>query len=73
MKWLELAILSGRKEYLPELISYCSPKFEFETRINAFNLLKKLKYSDEVTVDFAQVACKHWNNKLSTAAKEYLK
>ncbi|MFZ4563314.1 MAG: M1 family metallopeptidase [Bacteroidales bacterium] len=73
MKWLELAIISGRKEFLPELISYCSPKYEFETRINAFNLLKKLKYSDEVTVGFAQVASKHWNNKLSTAAKEYLK
>jgi len=73
MKWLELAIIRGRKEFLPELISYCSPKYEFETRINAFNLLKKLKYSDEVTVGFAQVASKHWNNKLSNAAKEYLK
>ncbi|MEI7499352.1 MAG: M1 family metallopeptidase [Bacteroidota bacterium] len=73
MKWLEVAISNGKNQFLPELISYCSPKFEFETRINAFNLLKKLNYSDDEMRSYAQAASKHWNYKLSGAAKEYLK
>ena len=73
MMWLAVAIQKGKTEYMPELINYCGPKFEFETRMNAFILLKKLKYSDAETVKYAEVASKHWNNKLSSAAKEYLK
>jgi aminopeptidase N len=72
MKWLEIAIGSGKKEFLPELISYSGPKFEFETRMNAFLLLKKLKYADAETTSYAEAASKHWNNKLSSVAKEYL-
>ncbi len=72
MKWLEIAIGSGKKEFLPELISYSGPKFEFETRMNAFLLLKKLKYTDAETTGYAEAASKHWNNKLSSVAKEYL-
>ncbi len=73
MKWLEISIGSGKNEYLPELTGYTGPKFEFETRINAFNLLKKLKYTDPETRKNAEDASKHWNYKLSTAAREYLK
>ncbi len=73
MKWLEIAILSGKKEFLPELIAYSGPKFEFETRMNAFNLLKKISYYDDETLGYAEAASKHWNNKLSTVAKEYLR
>jgi aminopeptidase N len=73
MMWIAVALANGKTEYLPELISYSSPKFEFETRMNAFNLLKKLKYSDPETKKYAEGASKHWNYKLSGAAKEYLK
>jgi hypothetical protein len=73
MMWLAVSLSIGKTEYLPELISYCGPKFEFETRINAFTLLKNLKYSDPETVRYAEMAGNHWNNKLSGAAKEYLK
>jgi len=73
MMWLAIALTSGKTEYLPELIGYCSPKYEFETRMNAFTLLKKLKYYDSQTKQYAQTASKHWNNKLSGVAKEYLK
>ncbi len=73
MMWLAIALSNGKKECLPELISYCSPKFEFETRMNAFTLLGKLKYADSVTIGFAREAGAHWNNKLSGVAKEYLK
>ncbi|MCX6304769.1 MAG: M1 family metallopeptidase [Bacteroidetes bacterium] len=73
MMWLAVSLANGRMEHLPELIGYCSPEYEFETRMNAFSLLKKLKYSDPQTKKYAETASKHWNNKLSGAAKEYLK
>ncbi|MCX6252442.1 MAG: M1 family metallopeptidase [Bacteroidetes bacterium] len=72
MKWLEIAIGKGHKEFLQELIGYTTPEFEFETRINAFKVLKKLRYIDETVVKNANQAAKHWNGKLSAAAKEYL-
>jgi hypothetical protein len=73
MMWLGIAIRNGKSEFMPELISYCSPKYEFETRMNAFNLLKNMRYYDTGTMKDAELAGKHWNNKLSGVAKEYLK
>jgi len=72
MKWLEIAIGRGDKNYLNELISYSGPKYEFETRMNALNLLKKLRYTDSMTLENAMQASKHWNNKLSAVGREYL-
>jgi aminopeptidase N len=72
MKWLEMATRQGKTRFLPELVSYTGPKFEFETRMNAFTLLKKLNYTDEETRTYAEQASKHWNNKLSSAARDYL-
>ena len=72
MKWLEIAIASGKKEFMQELIDYSCPKYEFETRMNALNILKKLRYVDETTTANARSASKHWNNKLSTVGKDYL-
>lgn len=73
MKWLAIAVSQGEKEYLEELIGYTGPRYEFETRINAFRTLKRLNYKDPVTLANAEKASKHWNNKLSSAAREYLK
>ena len=73
MKWLAIAIASGKREYLGELTGYTGPRYEFETRINAFRTLKRLNYKDPVTLENAEHAGKHWNNKLSSAAREYLK
>jgi aminopeptidase N len=72
MKWLYFSIDSGKKEYLPELIEYTSPEYEFETRMNSLNALKKLRYVDDVTIKNATSASQHWNNKLSTVGKDYL-
>jgi aminopeptidase N len=72
MKWLEIAIAKGKTGFLPELIRYSEPSFEFETRINAFYVLKKLRYIDETTLANAQAASRHWNGKLRDAAKDYL-
>lgn len=78
MKWLEMAMLyhpdtTLRKVCLTELIGYSGPVFEFETRMNALNLLKKIRYADTTTLANARSAADHWNNKLSAVGKEYLK
>lgn len=72
MMWLAVALKNGKSEYLPELIAYCGPRYEFETRMNAFILLGKLGYKDETTQRYAEEASRHWNNKLSAAARSYL-
>jgi aminopeptidase N len=72
MKWLEIAITEGKTDFLPELISYSGPKYEFETRINAFTVLKRLRYINEITLTNAKSASQHWNGKLKDAAKDYL-
>jgi aminopeptidase N len=72
MKWLEIAITSGQKSYMEELITYAGPKYEFETRMNALGLLKRLNYKDDTTVGYANQAASHWNNKLSAVGREYL-
>jgi aminopeptidase N len=72
MKWLEIAISKGKTEFLPELITYSGPEFEFETRINALSVLKRLRYINEITLANARLASQHWNSKLRDVGKEYL-
>jgi aminopeptidase N len=72
MKWLEIAIAEGKTEFLTELIDYSGPQYEFETRINAFTVLKRLRYINDVTLANAKAASQHWNGKLKDAAKDYL-
>jgi aminopeptidase N len=73
IRWLEIAIRSGKHEYLEELISYTGQKFEFETRMNSFSVLERLGYTDPITIENARNAGRHWNNKLAAAGMEYLK
>jgi len=72
MKWLEIAIGSGKADYLPELAGYSSPVYEFETRMNSLSAMKKLRYIDDTVLENARQASKHWNNKLRDVGKEYL-
>jgi aminopeptidase N len=72
MKWLEIAIQAEQREYLAELTNYAGPNYEFETRINAFNLLKKLNYLDQKSAWFLVDGFLYWNYKVSNAAKDVL-
>lgn len=72
MKWLEIAIGTGQKEFLPELIAYTGPRYEFETRVNSLNTLRKLNFLDKAVLSGAISAALHWNGKLSGTAKEVL-
>ncbi len=72
MKWLEIAIQAEQREYLRELTDYAGPNYEFETRINAFNLLKKLNYLDKKSASYLIDGYLYWNYKVSNAAKDVL-
>ena len=72
MKWLEIVIGAGKKEYLPELAGYTGPGYEFETRMNSLNVLKKLNYVNGSIIKNAVSAYLHWNNKLSGVGKDVL-
>jgi aminopeptidase N len=72
MKWLEIAIQAEQREYLGEITNYAGPNFEFETRINAFNLLRKLNYLDKISAYNIIDGYLYWNYKVSNAAKDVL-
>jgi hypothetical protein len=73
MAWLEVALQYGQREYLRELVNYAGPGYGFETRINAFKLLRKLNYMD---YDAARNLCHgavYWNYKVRNAALDVIK
>ncbi|MBP7679156.1 MAG: M1 family metallopeptidase [Bacteroidales bacterium] len=72
MKWLEIAMQAEQREYTREITDYAGPQYEFETRINAFNLLRKLNYLDKRGAAFLVDGCLYWNYKVSNAAKDVL-
>ena len=57
-------------EFQKELVDYASPSFDFETRLNALNELKKLNYLDETAANHLIAASKYWNHKLAGPAKD---
>ena len=73
IKWLELAVLDGRKEYLKELLEYTDVAYDFETRINAVSTLKALNYLDYDYIYSLYAAANYWNFKLKNAAIEAIK
>jgi aminopeptidase N len=72
MKWLEIAIQVEQREYLRELTDYAGPGYEFETRINAFQALRRLNYLDKKAAGFLIDGYLYWNYKVSNAAIEGL-
>jgi hypothetical protein len=72
MKWIEIALQVEQREYLIELIGYAGPTYEFETRINAFNLLKKLNYLNDKVAQHLIDGYFYWNYKVSNAARNVL-
>ncbi len=72
MKWLEVAIRSGQKQYVPTLIRFAGSEFEFRTRINAFASIKALNHLDDATCKALFSAILSWNGRLATPAAETL-
>lgn len=72
MKWLEIAMQVEQREYTREITDYAGPHYEFETRINAFNLLRKINFLDKRAALDLFDGYLYWNYKVSNAAKEIL-
>jgi aminopeptidase N len=73
IKWLEISINNGNKKVLDELKSYTGESYEFETRINAINALKRLNILDELVVKNMIQGITHWNYKIKAAESDNLK
>lgn len=73
IKWLEIAINSGKTKHIKELIDYSSMSFEFETNINAFEAMVRLNLFDEAILENLMRGLFHWNFKLKNAASDALK
>jgi hypothetical protein len=73
IKWLELACgLENREQYLNELVAYACPPYEFRTRINAMEALKKLNYFDEKVLEGLLASASHFNTRLASPAEQNL-
>ncbi len=73
IKWLELAIESGKEKHLKELIDYSSRNYEFETRMNSISALKRLNICNEEIAENIMHGILFWNFKLNQASTETLK
>jgi HEAT repeat protein len=73
LKWLELAIGAGKKEFTDKLVEYSSNSYEFLTRVNAFNALKKLDIFPAKALPYALDAAVNPNTRLSGPAIGVLK
>lgn len=72
IKWLEIAISKGGFAFEPELKNYTSSSYEFETRINSMEALKRLNLLDEKVAANMMEALFHWNFKIRNAAQSGL-
>jgi aminopeptidase N len=74
IKWLRIAYAYTKDaSYLTQLVNYTSVSYEFLTRTNAMNVLRRLNYCNEVLVDNCINGVLNKNGKLSEASLEALK
>jgi aminopeptidase N len=74
VKRLEIASLhTGDKKYTDLLVTYASNSYEFRTRVNAMQALKRLGYFDKKLVDNLLDAALSANTRLSGPAGDVLK
>ncbi len=72
VKWLELATRHKDRNYRGDLVEMTSRSYEFRTRVNAMQALKRLNYCDQALVKNLFHAYLNPNNRLSNPAKEVL-
>ena len=74
IKWLRIAYAYTKDAfYLTQLVNYTSISYEFLTRTNAMNVLRRLNYCNEVLVDNCINGLLNKNGKLSEVSLEILK
>lgn len=72
IKWLEISAANHQQSCIDSLVRYTSESYEFETRINAMNALKRQGFLNEEVIGNLFEAYLHWNFKLNNAAKDIL-
>ncbi len=77
-KWLEYAVMNIYEpelnaSYSKELTRLCSPLYEFRTRVNAANALKRLGFLNEEIANNLLEACLTYNSRLSMPCASVLK
>lgn len=72
IKWCEYAFMNGMREQLAEIIDYMSKSYEFTTRQNAIEAVKRLSIMDEGILANLIDAYLNPNNRLSSAAQAAL-
>lgn len=73
IKWLEIAFTStGNEAHVKELIDYVSQSYEFRTRVNAANALKRLNYFNEELLANIINALESPNKRLANPCGEVL-
>jgi aminopeptidase N len=70
--WLEVATGLDRNRYLPQLVEYASPSYEFRARGYAFAALARLNYLDEKLLGYLVDAALNPNTRLANPAKQIL-
>jgi aminopeptidase N len=74
VKWLEVSYnLTGDKQYADKLVSYCSNSYEFRTRVNAAQAIKRLNYYDPLLIEYLVDAVQSQNGRLAGPCGETLK
>jgi hypothetical protein len=73
VKWLEISVLEGNAENLVHLVDFSSGSYDFETRINAIQALKRINHFDKEYALLLIEAANYWNFKLVDVAREALK
>ncbi len=74
IKWMELSVASANDQSsLTKLVDYTSNSYEFRTRVNAMQALKKLDYFDEKLLTNLLDAIPNANTRLGDPAGEALK
>lgn len=72
MQWLSIAASQVDESHLAELVDYTSNSFEFQTRLNAISVLKKLKYCDKTLVYNLIQGIQKANWRLASQCRAYL-
>lgn len=73
VRWLEIACSRNKAQYLPQLVDLTGRRYEFRTRLNAMEALKRLNHLDEQATANLFDAALHPNRRLAGPAKSLLK
>ncbi|HXH17715.1 MAG TPA: M1 family metallopeptidase [Chitinophagales bacterium] len=73
VRWLEMGCRLDKEKYLPQLVELTGPLYEFRTRNNAMEALKRLNHLDEKAIVHLFDASCSPNRRLAGPAKALLK